>query len=277
MSPATSKALNGPERRAARRVRMAWHRRVGLSFGAVFLLVAITGIALNHSLRLNLHNRLIETDWLYRWYGMQPEGDPIAFDLGAGQVAVGLSGSLYLNDQAIAGLEKLRGAVGLGEVWVAAGPREMFLCTRTGEKVERFDSASLPPGELRSLGLTGEPGDPRLALVMSSGRYRFDHDLVDWTTLAPSATVEVTTPAPLPADLQDRIIRSYRGDGLSVYRIVLDLHSGRFFGSIGVVAVTLSAAAMVFLTLTGTAYALRRQKPKSPARSSQGTAPDPTS
>jgi len=256
---------------------MAWHRRVGLSFGAIFLLVAISGIALNHSLRLNLHNRPIEADWLYRWYGMQPEDDPIAFNLGAGQVAVGLSGSLYLDDQAIASLAELRGAVGLGDVWVAAGPREMFLFTRTGEKVERFDSASLPPGELRSLGLTGELADPRLALLMSSGRYRFDRDLVDWTALDPSAKVELPPPAPLPADLEDRIIRSYRGDGLSVYRILLDLHSGRFFGSIGVVAVTLSAAAMVFLTLTGTAYALRRQKRKSPDRSSRGNPPDPAS
>ncbi|MEZ5278284.1 MAG: PepSY domain-containing protein [Opitutaceae bacterium] len=277
MNPATSKAGDGPERRPARRIRMAWHRRVGLSFGGIFLLVAISGIALNHSLRLDLHNRPIEADWLYRWYGMQPEDDPIAFSLGAGQVAVGLSGSLYLDDQAIAGLGELRGAVGLGEVWVAAGPREMFLFTRTGERVERFDSASLPPGELRSLGLTGEPADPRLALLMSSGRYRFDRDLVDWTTLDPSVTVEVTVPAPLSADLEDRIIRSYRGDGLSVYRILLDLHSGRFIGSIGVVAVTLSAAAMVFLTLTGTAYALRRQRRKYPDRSSRGNAPDPAS
>ena len=249
------------ERRARRRVRLAWHRRVGLVFGLVFLLVAATGVALNHSVGLGLQRRPIEAGWLYRWYGMQPAGEPVGFDLGEGKLAVGLAGSLYLDGRALAGLDDLRGALRLGETQVAAGSRELLLLTPSGEIIERLDSASLPPGELRSLARVADGDEPaRLALLMSSGRYVFDRDLVGWSALPASSTAQTVAPVPVPPELRDRIVRAYRGDGLTVYRIVLDMHSGRFFGPIGVAVVDLAALAMVFLTLTGVWYVWRRRR-----------------
>ncbi len=249
------------ERRARRRVRLAWHRRIGLVFGLVFVLVAATGVGLNHSIGLGLQRRAVEADWLYRWYGMQPAGEPVGFALGEDQLAVGLAGSLYLDGRALAGLDDLRGAVRLGEVGVAAGSRELLLLTPAGETIERLDSAALPPGELRSLALVADDGEPpRLALLMSSGRYAFDRDLVGWSALPASVAAQTVAPVPVPPELRDRIVRAYRGDGLTVYRIVLDMHSGRFFGPLGVGVVDLSALAMVFLTLTGAWYVWRRRR-----------------
>lgn len=244
-------------RRARRRVRLAWHRRVGLAFGLVFVFVAISGIALNHSVGLDLQHRPIEADWLYRWYGMQPAGEPVGYALSGDTLAVGLAGSLYLGDRALTNLDDLRGAASLAAVNVAAGSRELVLFTTEGEIVERLDTAALPPGEVRSLALTN---DQRLLLNTTAGRYVFDRDLVSWTSAANEPATDALQPVPVPDELRQRIIRGYRGDGLTVYRIVLDMHSGRFFGRAGIAVVDLSALAMVFLTITGAWYVVRRRR-----------------
>ncbi len=51
--------------------------------------------------------------------------------------------------------------------------------------------------------------------------------------------------------LQQAITRVYRGEGLSLERLLLDLHSGRIFGSIGVLVYDLLALALGFLSISG--------------------------
>jgi len=244
-----------------RRAPMAWHRRVGVAFAVVFVAVAVTGLALNHSLRLGLQERVLEADWIYRWYGMQPAGEPVGFQLAGGKRAVGLAGALYLEERAVGSLHELRGAVSLGDAWVAAGSREVLMLSRDGDVIERLAGASLPPGEVLAVGLTQTAEGPeaaRLVLTLSSGRYSFDRELVGWTVLGSEARVAAVAPIEVPAELRNRIVRAYRGDGLSVYRVVLDVHSGRFFGALGIGIVDLSALAMGFLTLTGVYHVYRR-------------------
>lgn len=105
-----------------------------------------------------------------------------------------------------------------------------------------------------------EPEAARLVLTLSSGRYSFDRELVGWTVLGSEARVAAVAPIEVPAELRNRIVRAYRGDGLSVYRVVLDVHSGRFFGALGIGIVDLSALAMGFLTLTGVYHVYRRRR-----------------
>ena len=242
---------------------MAWHRRVGVAFALVFVVVGATGLALNHSLRLGLQERVLEADWIYRWYGMQPAGEPVGFQLADGKRAVGLAGALYLEERAVGSLQELRGEVSLGEAWIAAGAREVLMLSREGDVIERLGGASLPPGEVLAVGLTQTAEgteSARLVLTLSSGRYGFDRELVGWTVLGPEERVVAVAPITVPAELRNRIVRAYRGDGLSVYRLVLDVHSGRFFGALGIGVVDLSAVAMGFLTLTGVYYVYRRRR-----------------
>ena len=242
---------------------MAWHRRVGIAFAVVFVAVAATGLALNHSLRLGLQERLIEADWVYRWYGMQPAGEPLGFQLADSKLAVGLADALYLENRAVGSLHEFRGAVSVGEGWIAVGSREMLVLSRAGDVIERLDGASLPPGEVLGVGLAQAAdgaNDARLVLTLSSGSYIFDRELVGWTALAAGVKVTAVEPVEVTADLRDRIVRAYRGDGLSAYRLILDMHSGRFFGALGIGIVDLSAVAMGFLTLTGVYHVYRRRR-----------------
>lgn len=58
-------------------------------------------------------------------------------------------------------------------------------------------------------------------------------------------------PVALPATLHAELVRQYRGRGLSVERLLLDLHAGRVLGTFGVWLVDLTAIACLGLAVTG--------------------------
>lgn len=64
-------------------------------------------------------------------------------------------------------------------------------------------------------------------------------------------------PLPHRPNKREAALRAFRGEGIPLYRVLLDLHSGRLFGTLGVWIVDAAAVAMLFLTMTGVWYALR--------------------
>ena len=56
-----------------------WHRRIGLLALVLVIILAITGIMLNHTEKLNLDNTFINNSLLLSWYGIEPEEEPISF------------------------------------------------------------------------------------------------------------------------------------------------------------------------------------------------------
>lgn len=236
-----------------------WHRRVGVTLAIILVLVALTGVALNHGEKFRLREVRIDSEWVYRWYGMQPQGEPAAVRWQERWV-VWLDGSVYLDGRPVARLADVQGAVGLGPLLIAAGPRELLLVASTGEVVERLGEAALPPGGISRVGRTSG-AEPRLIVRTEPGLlYRFDADLVRWVEVDEPETVEWSAPEPPPAELREQVIRAYRGEGLTLHRIIVDLHSGRFFGSAGVWVVDLAAIGLLFLTFTGLYSVLRGRR-----------------
>ena len=121
--------------------------------------------------------------------------------------------------------------------------------------MERLGSASLPDGTPRRLGRLA--GDSPVVIETTTGRYASDGELLTWSPLAAEKKVVWSEPAEVPAPIRKPILRANRGDGLTFNRVILDLHSGRFFGRLGVWVVDLAAVALIFLTVSGTWYAWR--------------------
>jgi len=51
--------------------------------------------------------------------------------------------------------------------------------------------------------------------------------------------------------VQRSLLDQYRGSGLSWERLLLDLHSGRLFGSVGVFIIDLAGIALLLIALSG--------------------------
>ena len=229
-----------------------WHQRLGVGFSVIIVIVVLTGITLNHTDGLDLDRITIKSDAVLDWYGLVPEGEPVAF--GIDPVVAGWGGKIYLEGQSVGQADALRGAVAVDEQVVLLTGDALWLLTRQGEVIERFAAMDLPDGDLLRLGLCHEP--PFIMLETSTGRYVTDADLLSWDRFQLAQDVAWSEAVALSPEQRETVLQAYRGEGLSLYRVILDIHSGRFFGTVGVWVVDAAAVAMLFLTLTGVWYAL---------------------
>lgn len=230
-----------------------WHQRVGITFSAVIVVVVLTGIVLNHTGGLRLDQRFVSSPWLLDWYGMSPEGDPVAFQ--ADGWAVSWDSQLYWNGKPVPNIdgETLLGATAIEGVRALLLSDSVLLLTPDGDLIERLDRSALPPGEFFQIGR----GESVVHLRAGESRYVSDDEMMTWDRHQLAREIVWSEPSSLPAAEREAVLQAYRGQGLSLYRVILDLHSGRLFGTIGVWVVDVAAVAMLFLTLTGLWYALR--------------------
>ncbi|GAB5562833.1 MAG: hypothetical protein SynsKO_44800 [Synoicihabitans sp.] len=229
-----------------------WHQRLGVSFSVVIAVVVVTGIALNHTQGLKLDERTITAPWILDWYGMNPSGDPIAFE--ADGWAIQWEDRVYWNGvPVVTSADPLIGAVSLGEFRVLASASAAILITPDGELVEQMTGSSLPSGTIKALGRS----DRGVYLVTEQGRFLSDPDVGTWDRFQLASEPLLSTPQIAPRAQREAALRAYRGEGITLYRVMLDLHSGRLFGSLGVWIVDIAAVVMLFLTFTGVWYALR--------------------
>jgi len=224
------------------------HRSIG-ALGALFVLfMVLSGIVINHSNGLGLDRKHVSQPLLLDWYGLGAPDKLISFD--CSDIWLSFAGSqLYLDEKPVASVSGGVGAVSSGELLIAAGSNELVLLDHDGNLVERQPWASVDSAAIESIGLDADGG----VVVRSGGRtWSADAQLLSWQ-LDDDATAGTrwATPAPVNEDLDAAILRSYRGQGPSLERLMLDLHSGRFFGTAGVIVYDLLALALGFLALSG--------------------------
>ena len=94
-----------------------------------------------------------------------------------------------------------------------------------------------------------------------------DREFMSWTPVTNDVnndglSYRVATPRPAPAQLREEILQEFQGQGISLYRLILDLHSGNILGSYGSYLMDLAAISLIFLGLTG----LMKRRPADPGR-----------
>ncbi len=248
-------------RRRARLVGMLWHwhRRLGVLAAFFALVLAITGIALNHSPELGLDRHFVDWPWLSQAYG-DDSGDLPAFQLGERWLSRAANGRIYLDAQEVAPCNgPLVGAVAAGELLYAGCAEELLLITHRGELVESINASTGLPVPLQAVGLIEE----QIVLQATGTWWLADLDLMEFNHRAPAAGADIRQRVP------DRLPEAIRAaipapaQWLSWERLLLDLHSGRVFGRLGVLWVDAVGVLLAGLALSGiTMWSLhRRRKP----------------
>ena len=227
------------------------------------MVVAATGLLLNHTEDLDLDERRVESPWLLNWYGISAPRRSVTFPLPADRWLVWMDGRLFLNEHPLdTAPEPPLGAVQTEGLLVVAVPEALYLYTLEGEPVEVMRPAHGLPVPITAL---GSDADGKVVLRRGDGAlWRADGDLVAWQPVEGEApTVRWSRPGTLPEAVRQGLLRAWRGEGLKLERVVLDLHSGRLFGSIGVWLVDASAVVVLALAPTGLVLwwrALRRRR-----------------
>ena len=241
-------------RRSKLRSWYVWHRWVGVSAALLVVVLAITGITLNHTEALRLDERTVDSEALLAWYGIDAPGPLTTY--AAGDHWLSQAGAhWYLDEAPLPGeFEPLRGAVALPSLVAAASADAVWLLTDGGEVVERMDAGAGIPQDIRRLGVDRQQ---RLVIEAAVGWVRSDEQYLQWQPVSAPEHVRWAQPASAPESIRQAILRSHRGAGLSLERVLLDLHSGRLFGRLGVYVMDAAALLMLLLAASGTWLWLR--------------------
>lgn len=232
-----------------------WHARVGAVAAVFFLLLAISGIALNHTDALHLAKTPVQATWLMRWYGLKPEIPVTGYLFEHGYFAA--SGERWvLNDHELHDLglpeskPQIVGAIAWGHDMLAVASAEhLFLFTPDGKQIDHLFSSSLPAPSISRLGAAGATGQTQLVLETADGIFTTG-DALEWQKAASMDDVVWAEPQTFPQSLSGNLSRTF-SPSLPLERIVLDLHSGRIFGQYGPLAMDLAAVVLILLSFSG--------------------------
>jgi hypothetical protein len=224
-----------------------WHRRLGLLAALLALLLAVTGITLNHSDDLGLDSRFVDWPWLYRLYGENTVELP-AYRAGKHWIYRSGAGRVYVDQIELAPCRgELVGAASEG-ILFAACSEELLLATGSGELVESVSATTGLPVPLSGIGLA----DGRLVIQAQGKWWLADLDRLEFDEPARSGVIiEQLAPGELPQSL--RAVLPGRDAWLNWERVLLDLHSGRLGGRLGVWLMDTAGLMLSLLGLSGVA------------------------
>ncbi|MBT4522961.1 MAG: hypothetical protein HOC23_23415 [Halieaceae bacterium] len=229
-----------------RRWLWRWHRRAGLIAAVVLSLVTVTGVFLNHTAELSLGKKYVGQAWLLGFYGI-PEPKLVSFNLGETTVTGDDKGQLYWGTEP---LEKCRGGLVGAAVYeagfIASCAAELFFFDSSGRLVEKVSAVYGLPTPITQLGQC----DERLCIRTPKRLFELDLEVLSFKPLVGVKAVW-SKPVPLAERISQAIYADSRRQGLSWERVLLDLHSGRLFGSPGVWVVDLAAILLFFLSVSG--------------------------
>jgi len=232
-----------------------WHRYIGISTAVFVIILTVTGLVLNHTDELELDSSYIQSDLLLDWYGINAPGELLSYTSGSVSVTA-------VNDQVFWGSEPLShvsvplvGLLVYRDLVVIAAGGGLSLYTTEGELIEKLEHVAGVPAGILAIGITAQE---LLAVKTAQSIYLTDDSMLEWSRAA-NPEVLWSEAAPVPPGLEEALQAAYRGAGLPVERVLLDLHSGRILGRAGVYLVDAAAILFLLLAMSGVWLWTRRR------------------
>ncbi|MEW5009918.1 MAG: PepSY-associated TM helix domain-containing protein [Cycloclasticus sp.] len=251
-------------RRRRQRSKLAslyvWHRYAGI-FAAIFvILISISGIALNHTDQLKLKKHYLSNSALLERYSVRSPSNSRRFH--TAQHSISQADQLLFIDQVepFAIDSPLIGAVEhAGFLFVGLSDR-LLLFNAEAQWLETIGSLDGVPNNISRIGISA---DTHLVLMAGRQHYRLNDDFgldKSNTTLGLEwSSADTISPAE-----KNQLEQQYRANIINLETLLLDLHSGRFFGSYGSLIFDLIGIALLFLSTSGLIIWFQQRPKKSP-------------
>lgn len=233
-----------------------WHRRIGLIALILVIILAITGIMLNHTEEFNLDGTYVDNSLLLNWYGIEPDDDPVSFKVDKHTISFWHNRLFFDGKDILTSEQTIHGAITAEKFIVIAFDSELILLSEQGELVDRVNT-DLSFTDIKRLGKKYnrpviETSDPLY--------YMADEHILDWDVITNEA-IDWSETYQLTDNESQRLLIAFRGNGLKLERVILDLHSGRIFGHYGPYLMDAAALALLWLSLSGLwVWSSRRRK-----------------
>ncbi len=241
-----------------------WHRSLGVISALFILLMALTGMLINHSNHLSIDSAHVEQKWLLDYYGITPPNQINIYQTSPLKLASSDNLIWIDNRLTVEADSSIKGMLSLGRMLIAVDSNNLYLLSKEGELLEKQDASTGLPRGIQAIGY-----DEQVWLKASDGTYLADDDLIEWEQTQPFAPIAWTVPLTADSDEinisvrdeREAIALQARSHHLTWERVLLDIHSGRFFGSLGPWFMDLVALALIIMAISGI-YIWQQQKPK---------------
>ncbi|MCW8929837.1 MAG: PepSY domain-containing protein [Gammaproteobacteria bacterium] len=237
-----------------------FHRWIGLSSLLLLILVSITGILLNHTEEFSLDEQYINNNWLQKWYGIKMPEQQKIIKLDNDHFAQ-IGKQIYFNQLRIAeDNAPLRGVYKTNDFNVIILRDSLYLLTFDGDLIEKINSENGLPTPISHAGFS-DSKNKQIILEIKKKLYTTKDNFISWS----EAKTEIISPLILGKpdnDVKENYRNAYLGNELSLERVILDLHSGRLFGSLGIYLMDFAAIILIMLGLSGTWIWSRRFRKK---------------
>lgn len=219
------------------------HRWVGLLIAAPVIILALTGMMLNHVEFLGLHQRTLPV-FMASLYGV-PAPEPIVAVEADGRWWSFVDDQLFLQDQPLGQCARPHGGVAaVGSLYVVGCDGALLLLDSNGSLVERIGKEFSVPAFDQ---LTEADG----ALVLSSGGSNWRYDIDQLSAVAFDGVITpVVWQSPPRAVLEALPMMTVPAE-FNWQRFIQDVHSGRVLPLLGTLLMDAAALLLIVLALTG--------------------------
>lgn len=237
------------------------HKFSGLSAVVIIVMVAITGIFLNHTETLSLKKQPITNHWLNNWYGIELPKVKTALACEENWI-IELNEQLYWNenklDLSAILITSEQASIDEMPVCLVYTQSQLLLFTTDGELIDKLNYPDI---------VSLKRHQQNIWLSQADNLWRINSELSQFELVSFDKSTESLkliqnspkiTPPPLTntqdqrlQNLREQLDNQFNGSGLNLERLLLDLHSGRFFGQWGVWLVDLSAIVLIILSISG--------------------------
>jgi len=213
---------------------------------------------INHSNHLSIDSAHVKQNWLLDYYGITPPAQIDIYQTSPLKLASSDNLIWVDNKLAVEADSSIKGILSLGRMLIAVDSNNLYMLSKEGELLEKQDSSTGLPRGIEAIGF-----DEQVWLNTASGSYMADADLIEWNQAQPFASIDWSEPLAEDSVVNEResIALQARSSHLTWERVLLDIHSGRFFGSLGPWFMDLVALALIIMSLSGI-YIWQQQKPK---------------
>jgi hypothetical protein len=238
-----------------------WHRRIGASAALFVVWIVISGWLLNHSDSLKLAQQQIYSPALAHWYNLHYAVPTKIFN-SKNHWLVNNDETLILDSKILS--TQFSNVIGLtqSEQFIAiASNHEILLLDAQNQVVDKLNESSLPFKYITKIGsgcdgiaitdADADADDNNPIHTLSS------QDGLEWQPC--SQPITWSTAKPINTD-QLKQLEPQLVPAISVEKIIIDLHTGRFFGRYGAFVVDVIGLCLMLLALSGLWLFLRNSR-----------------
>ncbi len=221
-----------------------WHKRLGLVSAVFVLLLSFTGILLNHTSALHLGKTFVSAPWVLSVYSVE---SPNIRAFAMNENFVSQAGkAIYFDNQRVWVCDgSLQGALIADDYWVALCSESLALFSFDNVLIETIDVTYGLPVPILRVARCGEG----VCIKTKNQALALDFDSLAWTPIDDLGLVWLI-PSQAPEALRRDISLQAKQRVITLEKVVLDLHAGRFLGGLG--PFIMDVVAICFCLLAGT-------------------------